>query len=248
MEHNQQTDAFDSISNLNRKIRVLLVATRLTIGGDMNVILDIASYLNSHPHFEVPLGAFLSGGIDSSIVVGLMARHMSVPVKTFSIGFVDQPVVDETAYAQVVADFNATDHHTFRLSYRDILDAIPNALSSLGKPFADYSFLPTYLVSRETRRHVTVALSGDGGDELFAGYAKYRGRCISNTISRSLPCCEKRFCVRSLKACRLDERIVWPKLRAKRGALLKALQKIRLLAISAGCVSCSRRCDNPSWV
>ena len=124
---------------------------------------------------DVPLGAFLSGGIDSSIVVGLMARHMSEPVKTFSIGFVDQPILDETAYAQVVADFNATDHHTFRLSYRDILDAIPNALSSLGEPFADYSFLPTYLVSRETRHHVTVALSGDGGDELFAGYAKYRG-------------------------------------------------------------------------
>jgi asparagine synthase (glutamine-hydrolysing) len=124
---------------------------------------------------DVPLGAFLSGGIDSSIVVGLMARHMSEPVKTFSIGFVDQPVLDETAYAQLVAEFNETDHYTFRLSYGDILDAIPNALSSLGEPFADYSFLPTYLVSRETRRHVTVALSGDGGDELFAGYAKYRG-------------------------------------------------------------------------
>lgn len=124
---------------------------------------------------DVPLGAFLSGGIDSSIVVGLMARQMSEPVKTFSIGFADQPLLDETAYAQAVAEFNATDHHAFRLGYRDILDVIPEALNSLGEPFADYSFLPTYLVSRETRRQVTVALSGDGADELFAGYAKYRG-------------------------------------------------------------------------
>jgi len=124
---------------------------------------------------DVPLGAFLSGGIDSSIIVGLMARQMSEPVKTFSIGFVDQPVLDETTYAKVVAEFNATDHHAFRFTYRDILDVIPDALSGLGEPFADYSFLPTYLVSCETRRHVTVALSGDGGDELFAGYTKYRG-------------------------------------------------------------------------
>jgi asparagine synthase (glutamine-hydrolysing) len=124
---------------------------------------------------DVPLGAFLSGGIDSSIVVGLMARQSSKPVKTFSIGFADQPLLDETDYATTVAEFNETDHHAFRLSHVDILDAVSGALNGLGQPFADYSFLPTYLVSRETRREVTVALSGDGADELFAGYTRYRG-------------------------------------------------------------------------
>lgn len=124
---------------------------------------------------DVPLGAFLSGGIDSTIIVGLMAQQLSRPVKTFSIGFADQPVLDETDYAKSVAEFNGTDHYAFRLNYNDILDIIPDALNGLGEPFADYSFLPTYLVSRETRRQVTVVLSGDGGDELFAGYTKYRG-------------------------------------------------------------------------
>lgn len=124
---------------------------------------------------DVPLGAFLSGGIDSSIIVGLMARSSDRPVKTFSIGFKDLPSFDETAYAREVAALNHTEHHEFRLSYRDILEAFPKVLENVDEPFADSSAVPTYIVSRETKRHVTVALSGDGGDELFAGYRMYMG-------------------------------------------------------------------------
>ncbi|MBN1107036.1 MAG: asparagine synthase (glutamine-hydrolyzing) [Deltaproteobacteria bacterium] len=124
---------------------------------------------------DVPLGAFLSGGIDSSIIVALMARHSSRPVKTFSIGYKDLPAFDETRYAREVARFNHTDHHEFKLGHGDILDAFPRVLENVDEPFADSSAVPTYIVSRETRKHVTVALSGDGGDELFAGYRMYLG-------------------------------------------------------------------------
>jgi asparagine synthase (glutamine-hydrolysing) len=124
---------------------------------------------------DVPLGAFLSGGVDSSIIVALMARNSSRPVKTFSIGYRDLPSFDETGYAREVARFNRTEHHEFKLGHADILDAFPQVLDKLDEPFADSSSVPTYIVSRETRGHVTVALSGDGGDELFAGYRMYRG-------------------------------------------------------------------------
>ncbi len=124
---------------------------------------------------DVPLGAFLSGGIDSSIIVALMAKHATEPVKTFSIGFEDVKLFDETHYARDVASLFKTDHHEFKLTYRDMLDVLPNVLSTFDEPFADSSAIPTYIVSRETKRHVTVALSGDGGDELFAGYRSYLG-------------------------------------------------------------------------
>jgi len=124
---------------------------------------------------DVPLGAFLSGGIDSSIVVGLMARIMDRPVKTFSIGYKDLQLYDETDYAREVADFHHTDHHEFRLSHTDVLDIIPDVLDNFDEPFADSSAIPTYIVSKETKQEVTVALSGDGADELFAGYRKYTG-------------------------------------------------------------------------
>ena len=124
---------------------------------------------------DVPLGAFLSGGVDSSIIVGLMSRNSSRPVKTFSIGYKDMPSFDETGYALEVARFNNTDHQEFNLDYRDVLEAFPEVLENLDEPFADSSAIPTFIVSRHTRNHVTVALSGDGGDELFAGYKMYQG-------------------------------------------------------------------------
>ncbi|MCX5823453.1 MAG: asparagine synthase (glutamine-hydrolyzing) [Deltaproteobacteria bacterium] len=124
---------------------------------------------------DVPLGAFLSGGIDSSVIVGLMARNASRPVKTYAIGFADMPMYDESAYAREVAAFNHTEHHEIMLSSREILDTIPAVLDSLDEPFGDSSAVPTYVVARETVRDVKVALSGDGGDELFAGYRMYKG-------------------------------------------------------------------------
>jgi len=124
---------------------------------------------------DVPLGAFLSGGIDSSVVVGLMARHASKPVKTYTIGYTDMPMFDETAYARQVAAFHKTEHHEIMLDSRAILGSVPDVLASLDEPFGDSSAVPTYVVSRETARDVSVALSGDGGDELFAGYRMYHG-------------------------------------------------------------------------
>ena len=133
---------------------------------------------------DVPLGAFLSGGLDSSIIVALMARNSNKPIKTFSIGYKDLTSFDETAYAREVATFNRTEHHEFKLGYRDILEAFPQVLENVDEPFADSSAVPTFIVSRETRNHVTVALSGDGGDELFAGYRMYLGEYWSRYYAK----------------------------------------------------------------
>jgi len=124
---------------------------------------------------DVPLGAFLSGGLDSSIVVACLAEQAGQPIQTFSIGYADHPRYDETAYAQQVADHFGTAHHVFRLTFGDVLNTVGPMIAHMGEPFADSSLLPTCLVSGKTRRHVTVALSGDGADELFAGYWRYLG-------------------------------------------------------------------------
>ena len=132
---------------------------------------------------DVPLGTFLSGGIDSSIIVGLMARNSERPVKTFSIGYKDIPLFDETRYSREVAKFNKTEHYEFKLDYKDILDSFPDVLETLDEPFADSSAIPTYIVARETKQHVTVALAGDGADELFAGYRMYQGEYMAKYYS-----------------------------------------------------------------
>jgi asparagine synthase (glutamine-hydrolysing) len=122
---------------------------------------------------DVPLGAFLSGGIDSSVVVAMAARHQH-QLKTFSIGYKDNPFFDETKYAQLVAKKYNTQHTVFSLGNNDFLEHIDDVLHSIDEPFADSSSIPTFILSQQTRKHVTVALSGDGGDEVFAGYNKYK--------------------------------------------------------------------------
>lgn len=121
---------------------------------------------------DVPLGAFLSGGIDSATIVALMSMQSQTPVKTFSIGF-EEGEFNELPYARVLAQYYGTEHHEFMV-VPSAIDTLPLLVKHYNEPFADASALPTYYVSKLTRQHVTVALSGDGGDESFAGYGHYR--------------------------------------------------------------------------
>lgn len=121
---------------------------------------------------EVPLGAFLSGGIDSSIVVALMAERLSEPVKTFSIGF-EESHYSETHYARQVIERYGTEHHEFIFRPEDLVRTIEGIIAATDEPFADPAALPLYELARQTRRYVTVALCGDGGDETLAGYRRY---------------------------------------------------------------------------
>ena len=145
-------------------------------------------------HSDVPLGAFLSGGIDSSTIVALMSKLSSKKIKTFSIGF-EEDGYNELKYAKNIAKRFDTEHSEFIVKPKT-LEILPLLVERFGEPFADSSCIPTYYVSQQTKKHVTVALGGDGGDELFAGYERYQAMILAETFQR-MPLIRKRL-IRSL--------------------------------------------------
>ena len=151
----------------------------------------IKESVKAHLVSDVPFGAFLSGGIDSSAVVGYMAQQMQQPVKTFSIGFKEEQF-SELKYARMVAKHWGTDHHE-EIVEPDALSILPQLVKHYGEPFGDSSAIPTWYVSRLARQHVTMALTGDAADELFAGYQSYTTRWNKhiNPIPEHLPISKK---------------------------------------------------------
>lgn len=158
-----------------------------TATGQLQALLEDAVRLRLRS--DVPLGAFLSGGVDSSLIVALAQSQLTTPLHSFSIGF-SEADYDETAYARLVSNHLRTQHHEFQVT-PDAVHIIDRLAWHFDEPFGDSSAIPTWYLCEKTRQHVTVALSGDGGDELFAGYDRYRALWMSQWFERA-------FALRSL--------------------------------------------------
>ncbi len=163
----------------------LSYATKLTLKEDElceQILANLREAVRLRMISDVPVGAFLSGGIDSSTVVALMSEYSSGPVKTFSIGF-EEEAYNELPYARMVAERYATDHHEFIVK-PDAMAILPDLVWHYNEPYADSSAIPTYYLAKMTRQHVTVALNGDAGDENFAGYERYLGLKLAMWFDR----------------------------------------------------------------
>ncbi len=166
-------------------------------------------------HSDVPLGAFLSGGVDSTLVVGLMQRHLTRPAKTYTIGF-DDSEFDERPFARQAAEHLKTEHHAYQV-HPNSVDILPRLVWHFDEPFGDSSAVPTWYVAQATRQHVTVALTGDGGDELFSGYPRYRTVDGIGAFDR-LPSVVRRFLTGALwnyMPAGKSERSLWERLRRR---------------------------------
>jgi asparagine synthase (glutamine-hydrolysing) len=176
---------WDAVAEVNSAIATRVPA--LPFEDAVNLLNSaLSESVRQHVIADVPLGAFLSGGIDSSLVVSHMQAVSSRPVKTFTIGF-DDPTANEAGFAREIANHLQTEHTEFYISERVALDVVPEMPAIYGEPFADSSQIPTYLVSKLARSAVTVALSGDGGDELFAGYNSYQRAARHHRAAMCLP-------------------------------------------------------------
>ncbi|MFB1022165.1 MAG: asparagine synthase (glutamine-hydrolyzing) [Vicingaceae bacterium] len=188
----------------------------LTYNSAKNKFLDILDRsVEKRMVADVPLGTFLSGGIDSSLITALAAQKVQ-NLSTFSIGFKDDPHFDETEYALAVAKKYNTNHHVFSLSRKDMLQSLYETLDYIDEPFADSSALAVNALSRETKKHVTVALSGDGADELFSGYHKHMGEYMMR---------KKGFKLQMVKSLSLAWSVLPKSRNSKLGNLFRKLDK-----------------------